>query len=82
MEKSAMQAAEAEQGDADMRARQASHGGASVSPFASFKVCNSLPWCLEDPGNFTPIFPCSPRTKCIVLADAIVCMDQHSYVLT
>ncbi len=49
MEKSAMPAPEDKQGQmpgsADMQARQASQMGASVSPFASFKVCNSHPWC-------------------------------------
>lgn len=48
MDKSAMGAPEEKQddvaGDADMRARQASHAAASVSPFATSKVCNYRPW--------------------------------------
>lgn len=50
MEKGAMSApAEGKRGgvkseDADVDIEKGSHAEASVSPFASFKVCNSHPW--------------------------------------
>lgn len=68
-------------GDDETRAREASHAGASVSPFASFKVCKSFARCSENPPNSTLSVSAHHTQSAFLSVDATVCMNQYLYVL-